>query len=46
VVLTSLRNSGVDLTAGDTVSIYIAATKSDSLVVEEAGMTLQLTHGL
>jgi len=41
-----MGNSGVDLTAGDTVSIYIAATKSDSLVVEEAGMTLQLTHEL
>jgi len=41
-----MGNSGVDLTAGDTISIYVAASKTDSLVVEEAGLTLQLTHEL
>lgn len=34
----------VTLTAGQTVSIYIAATKTDSLVVEESGCQLELIH--
>ena len=35
---------GVDLTSGDTVSIYIAASKSDSIIIEEAGVSLVLVH--
>lgn len=41
-----MGHSGIDLIAGDTISIYIAATKTDSIVIEEAGLSLQLTHEL
>ena len=37
-------HGGADLQAGDTISIYIAASKSDNIVVEEAGMSLHLRH--
>lgn len=41
----NLSGSGyLTLTAGDTVSVYIAASKADNLVVEEAGMVLYLAH--
>lgn len=32
------------LTAGDTVSVYVAGSKSDNLIVEEAGLQLTLLH--
>jgi hypothetical protein len=34
----------VSLTAADTLSMYIASTKTDSLVVQEAGLTAFLIH--
>lgn len=34
----------VTLTAGQTVSVYIAGTKTDNLVIEEAGMNMKLLH--
>ena len=37
-------HGGVELTAGDTLSIYMAASKTDSIVVEEAGVSLLLIH--
>jgi len=41
---TMAGHGGAPLSAGDTVSIYMAATKTDSIVVEEAGMHLHLVH--
>lgn len=43
---TMAGHGGVDLSAGDTVSIYMAASKTDNLVIEEAGMSLHLVHEL
>jgi len=36
--------SGLDLGAGDTLSVYMAATKTDNMVIEEAGLSLILLH--
>lgn len=41
---TMAGHGGVDLSVGDTVSIYIAASKTDGIIVEEAGMELSLRH--
>lgn len=41
----NMSGSGyLTLSAGDTVSVYIAATKTDNLVIEEAGLVLYLAH--
>ena len=37
-------HGGIDLTTGQTVSVYIAGTKTDNLVIEEAGVSLRLLH--
>lgn len=41
----NLAGSGyLTLTAGDTVSVYLAASKTDNIVVEEAGLVIYLAH--
>ena len=37
-------HGGATLSVGDTISVYIAASKSDNIVVEEAGISLSLRH--
>jgi hypothetical protein len=37
-------SSMVTLTAGDYINVYLAASKTDNIVVEEAGMSLILVH--
>lgn len=34
----------ISLTAGQTISVYVAGTKNDNLIFEEAGMQLKLIH--
>lgn len=37
-------HGAIDLTAGDTLSVYIAGSKTDNLVIEEAGLSIILLH--
>jgi len=41
---TMAGHGGVDLVVGQTVSVYIASTQNDSIVIEEAGLSLHLIH--
>jgi len=37
-------SAAVDLSATDTISIYIAASKTDNIIIEEAGLNMVLLH--